>query len=260
MLSVQAIASVYSRTTPTKPLGMLTHFSLVGQPRLNPQVLAAASLTSIDWSPLCPALISWLAFSWLVSPADCPLLLPSAVCLLLSCLGPSFLCSLPVSREISCASHLCGFRAKTDGDSLTGTYTRPHNECSSTCHTFIFKYGIIRQKFKKHSIFFFRTLCVCVCVIILDFLPIWTKIKYKINVNADKMAMQKTKWRDLKSISNNFIKDQQYQYKLGAMIEYTCLWKSHATAIGLREREVWLQLAKHRFYLQFTNTYDKKKS
>ncbi len=28
------------------------------------QVLAAAFLTSVDWSPLCPTLISWLTFSW----------------------------------------------------------------------------------------------------------------------------------------------------------------------------------------------------
>ena len=44
------------------------------------QVLTAAYLTSVDCSPLCPTLISWLTFSWLLSPADYSLLLPSADC------------------------------------------------------------------------------------------------------------------------------------------------------------------------------------
>ena len=51
-------------------------FSRIGQPGLSPQVLAATFLTSIDWCPLCPALISWLTFFWLLAPVDCSLLLP----------------------------------------------------------------------------------------------------------------------------------------------------------------------------------------
>ena len=34
--------------------------------------LTVASLTSVEWSTLCPALISWLTFSWLLSPVDFP--------------------------------------------------------------------------------------------------------------------------------------------------------------------------------------------
>ena len=38
-------------------------FSCIGQPELSPQVLAATFLTSVNWSPLCPALITWLTCS-----------------------------------------------------------------------------------------------------------------------------------------------------------------------------------------------------
>ena len=76
-----AIAWVYSRETPTKPLGMLTHLlALVNLESIVQRVLAAAFLTSVDWSSLCPSLISWLTFSRRLSPTDCSLLLPSADC------------------------------------------------------------------------------------------------------------------------------------------------------------------------------------
>ena len=82
-------------------------FSRIGQPRLSPQVLAAAFLTTVDCSPLCLTLLltahccwpfSATPFCWL----SFPLLwdLPSPV--------------LPVSWEIFCTSPLCGFHTKTD--------------------------------------------------------------------------------------------------------------------------------------------------
>ena len=91
----------------------MIHPASVGQ-----QVLAAVFLTSVDWAPLCPTLISWLSspgtFCWLcpsllLSHTGCPLLLPSAECLLL-CDFPSLVFR---SRGRSRAQVLCvGFAPK----------------------------------------------------------------------------------------------------------------------------------------------------
>ena len=59
---------------------MLTYLlALVNPVSVGQQVLAVTFLTSVDWSPPCPALISRLAFSWLLSTANCPWDLPSLV-------------------------------------------------------------------------------------------------------------------------------------------------------------------------------------
>ena len=114
-MHLQAIASVLSCETSTKSLGMLTHLLMLVNPAsVGQQVLAVTFLTSVDWSPLCLTLISWL-----LSPADCLLLFsllpPSAGSLFLfTTLGPSFPYPLPVLWEISHTSPLCGFHAKTD--------------------------------------------------------------------------------------------------------------------------------------------------
>ena len=61
---------------------MLTYLlALVNPASVGQQVFAVAFLISVDWSPLCPALISWLTFSWLLSPANFPWDLPSLVLL-----------------------------------------------------------------------------------------------------------------------------------------------------------------------------------
>ena len=134
LLSVhlQAITGGYLRETSTKPLGMLTYLiALVNPASVGQQVLAAAFLTSVDWSPLCPGLISWPTRS-----VNWSLLLSSADCVLLASLGPSFPRPLPVSWEISRTGPLCGFRAKTDKGILWPAST--HTETNAThCVTII---------------------------------------------------------------------------------------------------------------------------
>ena len=71
------------------------------------QVLVVVFLTSVDWSPFCPALISRLTPS-----LDCNLILTALSCQL--SLGLSFPRPLPVSWEISRANPLGGFRTKTN--------------------------------------------------------------------------------------------------------------------------------------------------
>ena len=82
----------------------------------------------------CPAFISVNCLI-LSTGLSCSLLLTVSFSFLL----PTHLSDFPslillVSWEISCASPLSGFCAKTDEDSLTGTYTDPHNECLTSCH------------------------------------------------------------------------------------------------------------------------------
>ena len=113
LLSVhlQAIASVYSSEIPTKSPGMLTHLLTLAIP--------ACGSTHLS--------------SRLLSPADCLVLTTSLFCLLLcSALGPSFPRPLPVSCEISCASPLCVFRAKTDKRILWLAPTPTHTETNAT--------------------------------------------------------------------------------------------------------------------------------
>ena len=49
----------------------------VGQPSICRSTGFSSRLS--DWSPLCSTLISWLTFSWRLSPADCPWDLPPLV-------------------------------------------------------------------------------------------------------------------------------------------------------------------------------------
>ena len=105
----------------------MTHLLTLANPALSPQVPAAAFLdcqlppTSVDWSPLCPALISWLPFSWLLSPCDCLWDLPSLL--------------LFRSRGRSRAQAiLCVSRQNRQRDPLTGTHTH-RNECHPSCHS-----------------------------------------------------------------------------------------------------------------------------
>ena len=103
------LTRAYTRAkTLTKPLEMLINPASVGQ-----QVLAVVFLTSVLLSSL-----PCFYFCRLSCSIDCPLLRPSADCLL-SSLGPSFPRPLPVSWEISRAGPLSEFRAQTDKDSLT---------------------------------------------------------------------------------------------------------------------------------------------
>ena len=98
----------------------------------------SAMLTFVDWSPLCPILISWLTFSWLLSLADLSfpwlphhagwsLLLPSADCLLLSSLGPSF------PRPTDLVGDLAPKQTKRFSD--WHSHTHPHNECTTSCYS-----------------------------------------------------------------------------------------------------------------------------
>ena len=113
---------------------MLTYLlALVNPASVGQQVLAAAFLTSDDWSPLCPTLIFWLTFSWVLPPADSPLLLP--VSFSLPWFLPSFPRLLPVSWDISRTSSLCGFRAKTNKGILWLPSIYTHNECPTSCQT-----------------------------------------------------------------------------------------------------------------------------
>ena len=98
----------YRACISTKPLGLLTPvLALVIPASVGQHVIAAAFRTSVEWSPLCPTLISWLTCS-----VDWSLLLPSADCSVLPTVSGTFLPS--VSWDISRAGPLCGFRAKTD--------------------------------------------------------------------------------------------------------------------------------------------------
>ena len=112
-----ANTSVYSSETPTKPRGMLIHFlALVNPASVGQHVLAATLLTSVDWSPFYPTLISWLTFTWLFSPVDSGTFLP-----------------LSVSWEISRAGPVWVSRQNRQRDSLTDTHTH-RNECHPSCH------------------------------------------------------------------------------------------------------------------------------
>ena len=103
---------------------MLTYLpALVNPASVSQQVLAVAFLTSVDWSPLCPAFISWLTFSWLLSPADCPWDPPSLV--------------LFWSRGRSRAkSFVWVSRQNRQRDPLTSTRTH-RNECHPSCHSYL---------------------------------------------------------------------------------------------------------------------------
>ena len=115
-----ANVSVYSNEILTSHYQCWHLLALVNQASVGQQILAVVFLTSVDFL-LCPASIFLLPPS-----ADCVLfwtaissLLSSALpWLSLSSLWPSFLPPLPVSREISLSSPLCGFRAKTDKEIL----------------------------------------------------------------------------------------------------------------------------------------------
>ena len=116
-----------------KPWAMPTYLlALVNPASVGQQVLAVAFQTFVDRSPLCPALISWLTFSWLHSPADCSLLLTVSFSLLWD------LYSLVQSRGRSHARALCvGFTPKQiKGSSDWHTHTHPHNECPASCNTY----------------------------------------------------------------------------------------------------------------------------
>ena len=121
---LQATADVYLSEKSTQPLGMLTPLlALVSPASVSQQVLAAAFLTSVDWSPLCPTLISWqtcfVDWSILLPSADCVLLLTDLSCRLIS---GTFLASSFWSRRRCRAQALCvGFASKQT--KLTGTHT-----------------------------------------------------------------------------------------------------------------------------------------
>ena len=121
LLSVylQAIVSVYSSEIPTKSLEMLTHPLTLSNTTLGPHNLAVGFprllLTALFCLLLCSAYCSGLSSA----------LISSVLSSILFSLWPSFPRPLPVSWEISHASTLCGFRAKTDKSNIqTGTY--PH--------------------------------------------------------------------------------------------------------------------------------------
>ena len=137
------------RETSTKPLGVLNHSSLVNPASVGQQVLAVVFLTLVD-SLRCHASIFSLpssadcVFSRQLSQADGSLW-PSVVnWLSLSSLGPSFRPPFPVSREISPAGILCGFRAKADKDILWPA--PPQTEMNATyCATNL---GTLLKSFK----------------------------------------------------------------------------------------------------------------
>ena len=104
-----ANASVYSSENSYKATSNADLTSRVRQPGIcAPRGPSSRPLTSVDWYPLYPSLISLTAFS-----VNSSLLVPSAECFfrLLSDLPFSV---FPVSWDISCAGPLCGFRAKAD--------------------------------------------------------------------------------------------------------------------------------------------------
>ena len=133
-----------------KPQGILTRLlALVNPASVDQQVLAAAFLTSVDWSPLCPTLISWLTFSWLLSlslsPADCSLLLPSADCFSVTFLPSS---SSGLVGDLAGRTFVWVSRQNRQRDSLTGTHTQ-RNECHPSVQSFGFscKYIEINNSF-----------------------------------------------------------------------------------------------------------------
>ena len=112
-----AIANVYSSEIPTKSPGMLTHpFTLA-----NPASKSTGPSSRLSLTVGFPRLQSTVLSCWLPCSVDCPVLFWDL----------AFPRLLPVSREISRASPLSGFRAKTDG------HPHPHhrNECHPSCHS-----------------------------------------------------------------------------------------------------------------------------
>ena len=108
-----ANASVYSGEIPWKPPEMLTHLLTLANP-------ASQSTGSSSCSLLPTAMFSSLV---------------SSVFWLLLTLVPSFLRPFLVSWEISRASLLCGFHAKTDKGVRWLALTHTHrNECHPSCH------------------------------------------------------------------------------------------------------------------------------
>ena len=108
-----------------------THFlALVNPASVGQQVLVAAFLNSVDWSPLCPTLISWLTCS-----VDWSLLLPSADCP--SLFSGTFLpsSSSGLVGDLTHKTFVWVSRQNRQRDCLTGTLTHPHNECPTSCHT-----------------------------------------------------------------------------------------------------------------------------
>ena len=98
------------------------------------QVLAGAFLTSVDWSPLCPVIISLTAcfvdWSLLLSSADCPsldcYLMPTVIfCSLLltpSSLVPSFPRPSGLVGDLVCWPFVWVSRQNRQRDSVTGTH------------------------------------------------------------------------------------------------------------------------------------------
>ena len=124
--------------TLTKPLAMLTYIlALVTPASVDQQVLAAAFLTSVDWSPLCPTLISLTAsfyrlvsaapFCWLFPSLDCSLMPAVLFCSLLLTVLWDHPSLVPTSRGRSRAQALlCGFCAKIDKGILWLAPTHTH--------------------------------------------------------------------------------------------------------------------------------------
>ena len=101
--------------------------SRVGQPGFCRSTGLSSHLYDFCW------LVSSLPSSQLLTGLFCPLLLTDSFS---SALGPSFPRPLPVSWEISRASPLCGFRAKTDKRIFWVALSYTHrNECHPSCHT-----------------------------------------------------------------------------------------------------------------------------
>ena len=121
---------------------MLTYLlALVNPASVVQQVLAVTFLTSVDWSPLCPALISWLTLS-----LDCNLLF----CRLspLDCPGNFFPLSSPgLMGGLARKPFVWDTRQNRQRDPLTGTYTH-RNECHKSCHNIKVKYKWFLQGFE----------------------------------------------------------------------------------------------------------------
>ena len=118
-----ANASVYSNETPTKPLGLLTHFLALVNP--------ASSNVFLDRQ--LPQLLSTGLFSWLVCSAHFPRLLCPADCLTRAFLPSS---SSSLVGDLARKPFLWASRQNRQRNLLTGTYTHTHrNECHRSCHT-----------------------------------------------------------------------------------------------------------------------------
>ena len=128
---LSANVSVYSSETPTKPLGMLTHFFTLVNPASS-QVFLDRQLPpiSVDWSVLstglfCPLLLTD-SFSWLLSLAYWLWDIPSLV--------------LFWSRGKTCAQAVCvSFAPKQTKGSSDWHHTH-RNECHPSCHSIVKKY------------------------------------------------------------------------------------------------------------------------